>query len=436
MLLATARATIREKTMAAKKQILVVDDHFEILEFLRSMLEQSNADYQVLGVPSAEEGFLEMRRTPFDLLITDVRLPGMSGFELVRKVRQFAPDTPIIMITAYSTAQGKQEAEELGVARYFEKPLDTDALLAAVYTALYQKQPAAPPPASKRQPVATASKPAPGVQDDVRDRLQTLHTDTGAAQIILARREGSILSQVGEQSKIDLQELTRLVAVGLENSFQLAEQLQSREPLTIQYQAGERVDLYTANIGRDYFLMLLFDVQSRRGRIGTVWIFAQRAIKDLKGLLPAAATAAAVPAVDDGATKPLPSRREQLVQANGGLREVEPGSAAEDDAGQVPETANSEAEPEEEPVAAEVAVTEEAAVEVTGEEPELSEVDMAALAEALGGVEPERELDLDAFWDEATSGSGVESDGSGLSFEEAMKRGLLPPEFGDDGDQS
>ena len=54
--------------MADVKQILVVDDHFEMLEMLRSMLEISSKDHQVLAVPSAEEGLLELRLTSFDLL--------------------------------------------------------------------------------------------------------------------------------------------------------------------------------------------------------------------------------------------------------------------------------------------------------------------------------------------------------------------------------
>jgi CheY-like chemotaxis protein len=72
--------------MEEVKQILVVDDYFQMLEFLRSVLEFSHHEYQVLAVPSAEEGLLELRRTEFDLVITDVRLPGMSGFDRVRKV--------------------------------------------------------------------------------------------------------------------------------------------------------------------------------------------------------------------------------------------------------------------------------------------------------------------------------------------------------------
>jgi CheY-like chemotaxis protein len=87
--------------MADVKQILVVDDHFEVLEFLRSMLQVSNEDHQVLAVPSAEEALLELRLTKFDLLISDVRLPGMSGFDLVRRARRTRPEIPVVMIKAY-----------------------------------------------------------------------------------------------------------------------------------------------------------------------------------------------------------------------------------------------------------------------------------------------------------------------------------------------
>ena len=79
--------------MADVKKVLVVDDHFEMLELLRSMLELSNEEYEVLAVPSAEEGWLEMQRTPFDLVITDVRLPGMSGFDFVRRMRKRRRET-------------------------------------------------------------------------------------------------------------------------------------------------------------------------------------------------------------------------------------------------------------------------------------------------------------------------------------------------------
>src|SRR5690606_36923884 len=143
-------------TMADAKQILVVDDHFEMLEFLRSMLELSNQDCEVLAVPSAEEGLLELRRAQFDLLITDVRLPGMSGFDLVRRVKALGRDIPVIMITAYSSNQGRKEAADLGVYRYFQKPLDTDSVLTAVHTALHGESVTLPPtPLAAAEPAKT-----------------------------------------------------------------------------------------------------------------------------------------------------------------------------------------------------------------------------------------------------------------------------------------
>ena len=64
-------------------------------------------------------------------------------------------------------------------------------------------------------------------------------------------------------------------------------ELDSREPFTLQFHAGSQTELYAATVGNRYFLAMFFDVQARRGRIGTVWVFAQRAIKELLELLPA-----------------------------------------------------------------------------------------------------------------------------------------------------
>jgi DNA-binding response OmpR family regulator len=261
--------------MADRKQVLVVDDHFEMLEFLRSMLELANRDCQVLGVPSAEEGFYELRRTPFDLVITDLRLPGMSGFELVRKIKQHRPELPIIMITGYSSDQGRQEARELGVFRYFQKPLDTDELLAAVRAALYGAT------------AATVAAPS-GVAEtgaDLRRRLEALRADTGAQDVLLATRQGALLYDSGNKHGHERSRLLAAIVAAMQHSFALAEHMGGGDPFMIQYLTGRLYDLYWANIGRDYFLAMFFDSQSRRGRIGTVWVFAQRAIRELAEML-------------------------------------------------------------------------------------------------------------------------------------------------------
>ena len=83
----------------AVRKILIIDDHYEVQDFLRSLLELASDDFQVESVPSAEEGWLELLRVRFDLLITDLRLPGMNGFELIRMAQKRFPALPIILIT-------------------------------------------------------------------------------------------------------------------------------------------------------------------------------------------------------------------------------------------------------------------------------------------------------------------------------------------------
>ncbi|KAA3657537.1 MAG: response regulator, partial [Chloroflexi bacterium] len=265
--------------MAEAKHILVVDDHFEMLEFLRSMLEMSNQDYEVLAVPSAEEGLFELQRAQFDLIITDVRLPGMSGFDLVRRLQRLGHKSPIIMITAYSSTQGQKEAEELGVYRYFKKPLDTDDVLTAVHNALHGESVAQIPQVSLEQSVV------PDASSAVQKRLETLRADTGAVLLMLASIQGNIIYADGELRQVELPGLAEIIARNIKDSFLLAEKLDSKEPFSLQYHAGSRIELYCANVGKDHFLTLFFETNLRRGRIGTIWLFTQRAINDLLQLL-------------------------------------------------------------------------------------------------------------------------------------------------------
>lgn len=388
--------------MADVKQILVVDDHFEMLEFLRSMLELSSREYQVLGVPSAEEAYMELRRVPFDLLITDVRLPGMSGFELVRRIRPYWPHMPVIMITAYTSAQGQQEAADLGIYRYFQKPLDTEALLSSVHSALYGQleQPASPPAVHEERELEKEF----AVSNDVYRCLETLQTDTGAAQAILATIMGDVVYTSRNQSGLDIPRLARIAAAGLDTSFQLAEELHSETPFTIQYQAGQRFDLYSANVGRSHFVMLIFDARLRRGRIGTVWIFAQRAIRELAQLL-----AALRPELPPVAT-PQPALETKPPQET-----ATPPAA---------ETVN-----QEQPTSA----TETQATTPPAEEELPPELMSDPLFELLDSNLEDVELDLDAFWESALVDDPNGRTTDGLSYEEALRSGLISNDLSEPG---
>ncbi|MCP4425462.1 MAG: response regulator [Chloroflexi bacterium] len=371
----------------AEKRILVVDDHFEMLEFLRSMLELSNEDYEVLAVPSAEEGLLELRRTHFDLVITDVRLPGMSGFDLASRTKAIKSNIPIIMITAYSSSQGRQQADDLGVFRYFPKPLDTDEMLSAVHQALYGES-------IVLAKLGSAKKETPmretAVPDQVRRRLESLRTETGAAQLALATVSGQIVLQVGDGRISDSTKLTTILARNLEDSFLLAQELNASTPFTIQYHTGKAIELYMLNISRSYFLAMFFDVQARRGRIGTIWVFAQRAIKDLSGMLAQA--------------EPLPQAKPVAKPSR-----IEPAPAEKS------ASPSAVAPPVQEP-------------ELEEDEGDWLDVEPEELAEMLTSAASELDdtSDLNAFWDEALTEAEAANATGGFSWEEARRQGLIP----------
>jgi CheY-like chemotaxis protein len=386
--------------MGDVKQILVVDDHFEMLEFLRSMLQLSNEDHQVLAVPSAEEALLELRVTKFDLLISDVRLPGMSGFDLVRRARRLRSEIPVIMITAYSTEQGRAEADELGILRYFEKPLDTDTVLTAVHRALYgEQEPAAPP--TLTAPVAPVQV---NLTDDMERRLDGLRADTGAFGLLLVAG-GQVVYESGGHRELHPDRIATIVNQKMAHSSMLAEELGGGgAAFNLLYQSGERYEIYTVNIGRSYFVTLLFETSARRGRIGTVWVFVQRAVKDLEQILPKLD-------LDKAMASPPPKI--------------------------VPQPAEMAAPPPVEMPQAEVIPLQPAPLLEPAAEPVsepgptvLSEEEMAEFVGLFEGLETAgTPADLDAFWDSALDDRDIGVPARGISFEDAVKQGLLSNDF-------
>lgn len=110
-----------------KPLIAVVDDDCRVLESLEDLLQSSG--YQMLLSLSAEEFLQSPLRPHVRALISDIGLPGMSGIELVRTLRQSSQDLPIILITGRTEAHWEQDASDLGLLRFLAKPFDTNELL-------------------------------------------------------------------------------------------------------------------------------------------------------------------------------------------------------------------------------------------------------------------------------------------------------------------
>jgi two-component system response regulator HydG len=119
---------------AERERILVVDDAPDALELIERNLKASG--YQVFTAPGAVEAIRILDGAPVDLVITDLKMPKVSGLDLVQHVRENFRDTEVMMITGYPTIQGAVTAVKAGSQDYLTKPFTGEELLSAVRSIL------------------------------------------------------------------------------------------------------------------------------------------------------------------------------------------------------------------------------------------------------------------------------------------------------------
>jgi DNA-binding NtrC family response regulator len=118
-------------------RILVVDDEMIVCESCKRILEEEG--YEVETALSGKEAFEKMRANPFDIVITDLKMPGIDGMEVLRAFRSEYPDSIIIMITGFSTVETAVEAMKLGAFDYIPKPFTPDEVTIVVKKAIEKK---------------------------------------------------------------------------------------------------------------------------------------------------------------------------------------------------------------------------------------------------------------------------------------------------------
>lgn len=119
---------------ASKETILVVDDSPNTLEVLQRNLQSEG--YRVFTAPDVADAVRILENAPFDLVITDFKMPKVSGLDLVRHVRENFKDTEVMMITGYPSVGGAVGAVKAGAAEYLPKPFTEEELLTAVRSVL------------------------------------------------------------------------------------------------------------------------------------------------------------------------------------------------------------------------------------------------------------------------------------------------------------
>ena len=110
------------------QRILVIDDELDMLMLLRMIIED-NTDYEVETTNNPSEALKLLTEKDYNLVISDLKMPGMDGIELFDELREIKPDVPVIIMTAYGSLETSEDAMKKGVADFITKPFRKDSIL-------------------------------------------------------------------------------------------------------------------------------------------------------------------------------------------------------------------------------------------------------------------------------------------------------------------
>jgi CheY-like chemotaxis protein len=120
-----------------EKRILIVEDDEEMRALLKDMIEEEG--YKTDSVNNGSEAFRRLVHESFDLIITDIRMPGLTGLDILPGIKKLHPEAPVIVITAFGSEEIQRKAFEKGANAYLEKPIHFKKLRILIHD-MFSKQ--------------------------------------------------------------------------------------------------------------------------------------------------------------------------------------------------------------------------------------------------------------------------------------------------------
>jgi two-component system response regulator HydG len=123
--------------MTEARTVLIVDDDAAMRQMLESLFREQG--YAVQEAGSADEAIERARETEFDAVLSDIKMPGKSGIEMVGELRQLRPETPVVLMTAFGSIDSAVEAMRAGAFDYITKPFEPEAVLLTLERAVERR---------------------------------------------------------------------------------------------------------------------------------------------------------------------------------------------------------------------------------------------------------------------------------------------------------
>ena len=238
----------------AESRILIVDDQKEATHIIRSSLESLEQEFTIDDVLSGEEAILELSRGPIELLIADVRLPGISGLELMEKFQKKAPEIKVILVSGVTDPKIRQEVAQAGADAFFFKPIDIADFLDSVERVLGLVDTILPPELTiERKEAIDQEQEASGMSK----RITELRDELKATSVLLIGEHGKVLVRAGDLPDAEIETglmptLISAFTAGVKISHFLGQQ----NPDHLLSFRGENFDLFLAPVGEAYCLLV------------------------------------------------------------------------------------------------------------------------------------------------------------------------------------
>ncbi|MBN1179134.1 MAG: sigma-54-dependent Fis family transcriptional regulator [Anaerolineae bacterium] len=271
-----------------KANILVVDDDAGVRNGLQRIL--GGVGYATTGAETAEDALERLVGDAFDLVLTDLQMPGMDGLALLEEIKQISPDIPVVMITAYGSMDVVIRALRSGVSDFVTKPFKPEDLLGIVEREVARYQRAA---SQSSAPAVLGLQLSAQQIDEIDHLLAEIRAEVAARCILLIEGTGHLIDAKGSIEDINISALASLVAGDFAATSGIASLIGEEDAFRLNYHEGDRYSVYSAQVAPDVFLLIVFGQEIK---LGSVLYYARQIIPRLQKIVGSAAVVPRPPA--------------------------------------------------------------------------------------------------------------------------------------------
>jgi CheY-like chemotaxis protein len=230
------------------RSVLIIDDEKAILSVLKNSLNRYRGILTVFTAEDSLSGLDIVHHQQIDLVVSDYRMKGMTGIELLKAVRQYSPSTKFILMTAYGNRDLEKEAYRLNVYHYLEKPIDIQVFRQVVLSVLELSD------VTDNVPTQYARSS----NRDIDEILQRLLNETHGNSICLMDSSHHTIAETGNGGKLPAESiLNLLVSSNLQTSFPANSMDETVKLIHVYSDNGKQSNLFVFHINPDYLMLMV-----------------------------------------------------------------------------------------------------------------------------------------------------------------------------------